>query len=208
MRKYLYVKDIDKDILQTLFGYRKYRSNPKISDLEDFRLPERLAWFFRTGEMEKNGNVGKCSFYIDIFNADLSDEDREFLSDISHVAIEDRFAKTNYHKIDLFHLIPMNGFKKAMYCCISFAKKYPNTEITLKSKYNEDIYLAFEYNNTTDKMSLKIVVNLLNTINGNNIVKKIGNATFTKPLIFIYDHEKDDIYKFEKEVISTWQEKV
>lgn len=38
-KKYLYVKEIDRDILETLFDYKKYGSNPRLSDIEDFRLP-------------------------------------------------------------------------------------------------------------------------------------------------------------------------
>lgn len=202
MKKYLYVKDIDKDILQALFDYKKYGSNPRISELEDFRLPKRLDWFFRTGELIKTRDTGKCSFYIDISNVNLTDTDREFLCNISHVAIDDRFSNTNYYGIDLLQFIPINGFKRAIYCCIKFAKKYPNFNIRLVSKYNKSMCLSFMYLSIIDKMNFEIIVNLLNKFKDLTIVKRINNATYINPLIFIYKHGEGTIDKFEKRVFS------
>lgn len=188
MRKYLYVKDIDRDILKNLFNYNKYKSNPRLSDLEDFRLPNKLDWFFRTGKLPKDNESmkkGTCSLYIDISKVNLNDDDREFLCNISHVAIEDRFKNTNYHKVDLLSKIPINGFKKALYCCISFAKKYPNTAISLTSKHNQCIKLIFRY---TEKDGMIFAISDYHTNDVN-----------------CYIHGKDDISKFEEEVLKYYE---
>lgn len=188
-KKYLYVKEIDRDILETLFDYKKYGSNPRLSDIEDFRLPEKLDWFFRTGEIPTQDTPfgkGKCSFYIDISKVNLNDSDLNFLGNISHVAIADRFEKTSYHKVDLLKYIPMNGIKKAMYCCIKFAKKYPNTSIVLTSKYNKCMKLLFKC-----------------TLEGNIAFSIAIYSEPDNPIVYIYG--KDDISKFEEEVLEYYE---